>query len=44
MKGYAMLVLFMHLFCLMNPKGAKFGKWIIDHNKLNIKIGINNQI
>ena len=23
MKGYAMLVLFMHLFCLMNPKGEK---------------------
>jgi len=46
MKGYAMLVLFMHLFCLMNPKGRKFGKWKIDHIELSIsiKIGINNQI
>jgi len=23
MKGYAMFVIFMHLFCLMNPKGEK---------------------
>ena len=40
-----MLVIFMHLLCLMNPKGEKIGKWIIDHIKLSIKkIGINNQI
>jgi len=42
-----MLVIFMHLFCLMNPRGEKnwkIGKWIIDHIKLSIKIGINNQI
>jgi len=23
MKGYAILVLFMHLFCLRNPKGEE---------------------
>jgi len=42
-----MLVLFMNLFCLMNPKGEKnwkIEKWIIDHIELSIKIGINNQI
>jgi len=40
MKLNAMLVIFMHLFCLMNPKGEKnwkIGKWIIDHIKLSIK-------
>ena len=39
-KWYAMLVIFMHLFCLMNPKREKnwtIGKWIIDHIKLSIK-------
>jgi len=31
MKGYAMLVLFMHRFYLMNPKGEK--NWKIDQIK-----------
>jgi len=39
-----MFVIFMHLFCLMNLKGEKIEKWIIDQIKLSIKIGINNQI
>jgi len=26
MKGYAMFVVFMYLFCLMNPKGKKIDK------------------
>jgi len=29
MKGYAVVVLFMHLFCLMNPKGEK--NWKMDN-------------
>jgi len=42
-----MLVIFMHLFCLMNPKGEKIGKLettFNNHIELSIKIGINNQI
>ena len=45
-KWYAMLVIFMHLLCLMNPKGEKnwkIGKWIIDHIKLSISIKNWNQ-